>query len=155
MTRYYQHMGWSGGAGLGYGVPAAVGAALAHREHGRLPINVQSDGDMMFVPGALWTAAHHEIPLLTVMHNNGGYHQEVMHLQRMAARRQRGIDGSARIGNVFDNPSIDFAGLARSMGVWASGPVSDPGELGAVLADAIQVVQDGQPALVDVVCQPR
>ena len=155
MTRYYQYIGWSGGAGLGYGLPAAVGAALAHREHGRLAINVQSDGDMMFVPGALWTAAHHGIPLLTVMHNNGGYHQELMHLQRMAARRQRGIDGSADIGNVFNNPAIDFAGLARSMGVWASGPVTDPGELGSVLRQAIAVVQEGQPALVDVICQPR
>ena len=155
MTRHYQYIGWSGGAGLGYGVPAAVGAALAHQEHGRLAINVQADGDMMFVPGALWTAAHHQVPLLTVMHNNGGYHQEVMHLQRMAARRQRGIDGSARIGNVFDDPAIDFSGLARSMGVWATGPVTEPGDLAPKLARALDVVKAGEPALVDVVCQPR
>ncbi len=155
MTRHYQYIGWSGGAGLGYGLPAAVGAALAHREHGRLAINIQPDGDLMFVPGALWTAAHHEIPLLTIMHNNGGYHQEVMHLQRMAARRQRGIDGSARIGNVFAEPTIDFTGLARSMGVWATGPVTEPDDLGPTLAQALEVIASGQPALVDVMCQPR
>ncbi len=155
MDRHYHYIGWSGGAGLGYGLPAAVGAALAHREHGRLAVNVQADGDMMFVPAALWTAAHHQIPLLTVMHNNGGYHQELMHLQRMAARRQRGIDGSARIGNVFEDPGIDYAGLARSMGVWASGPVTEPGELAGALDRALQVVAAGEPALVDVFCQPR
>jgi thiamine pyrophosphate-dependent acetolactate synthase large subunit-like protein len=155
MQKYHQYIGWSGGAGLGYGLPAAVGAALAHREHGRLAINVQADGDMMFVPGALWTAAHHEIPLLTIMHNNGGYHQELMHLQRMAARRQRGIDGSAKIGNVFEDPSIDYGGLARSMGVWAGSPVTDPAELAPALSRALEVVAAGEPALVDVVCQPR
>ncbi len=78
-----------------------------------------------------------------------------MHLQRMAARRQRGIDGSARIGNVFDDPTIDYAGLARSMGVWASGPVTEPGELAPALRAALEVVASGAPALVDVVCQPR
>ena len=110
---------------------------------------------MMFVPGALWTAAHHQIPLLTVMHNNGGYHQELMHLQRMAARRQRGIDGSARIGNVFDDPSIDYSGRSRILGVWSTGPVTNPDDLAAALKKAIDVVEGGEPALVDVVCQPR
>ena len=155
MNRYYHYIGWSGAAGLGYGAPAAVGAALAHREHGRLAINVQSDGDLMFVPGVLWTAAHHEIPLLTIMHNNRGYHQELMHLQRMAARRQRGIDGSARVGNSFEDPDIDFAKLAASMGLWSTGPVTDPADLPMALAQAIDVVERGEPALVDVVCQPR
>ena len=63
----------------------------------------------MYVPGVLWTAAHHRIPLLSVMHNNRAYHQEVMHLQRMAARRQRGVDGHALIGTMLDDPALDFA----------------------------------------------
>ena len=66
----YQYIGHSGGAGQGYQMPAAVGAALAHREHGRLSINLQPDGDLMYAPGIIWTAVHHQIPLLTVMHNN-------------------------------------------------------------------------------------
>jgi thiamine pyrophosphate-dependent acetolactate synthase large subunit-like protein len=140
---------------MGYGASAAIGAALAHRPHGRLVVNIQKDGDLMYVPGALWTAAHHRIPLLSVMHNNRAYHQELMHLQRMAARRRRGVDGSAKVGNVLEDPHIDFATLAKSMGVWAAGPISDPAELAAVLHEAVAVVESGVPALVDVVSQPR
>jgi thiamine pyrophosphate-dependent acetolactate synthase large subunit-like protein len=155
IERYYQYIGGSGGSGMGYGAPAAVGAALAHRAHGRLAVNIQKDGDLMYAPGALWTAAHHRIPLLSVMHNNRAYHQELMHLQRMAARRKRGVDGSAKIGNVLEDPFIDFATLAKSMGVWASGPISDPAQLAPVLREAVAVVESGVPALVDVVSQPR
>ncbi len=89
------------------------------------------------------------------MHNNGGYHQEIMHLQRMAARRQRGIDGSADIGNVFEDPAIDYGSIARGMGVWASDTVTDPGDLRPALEKALAVVDAGEPALVDVHCQPR
>ncbi len=155
MSEPYHHIGNSGGGGVGYGAPAAVGAALAHKEAGRLAVNIQSDGDMLYVPGAFWTAAHHNIPLLSVMHNNRGYHQEVMHLQRIAARRQRGIDGSAKIGNTFEDPTIDFAAMAKSLGVWAAGPIENPNELGPALTKALDVVDQGEPALVDVVCEPR
>jgi thiamine pyrophosphate-dependent acetolactate synthase large subunit-like protein len=155
IERYYQYIGGSGGSGMGYGAPAAVGAALAHRGTGRLAVNIQKDGDLMYAPGALWTAAHHRIPLLSVMHNNRAYHQELMHLQRMASRRRRGVDGSAKVGNVLEDPFIDFAALAKSMGVWSAGPISDPGELASVLREAVAVVERGEPALVDVVSQPR
>ncbi|MDX2223364.1 MAG: thiamine pyrophosphate-dependent enzyme, partial [Rhodospirillaceae bacterium] len=152
--KHYQFLGGSGGAGVGYGLAAAVGAALANRDLGRLSVNIQSDGDLMYAPGALWTAVHHKIPLLTVMHNNRAYHQEVMHIQRMALRLQRGID-RAHIGTIIDNPPIDYAKLAQSMGMWAEGPVTDPAELGAALRRALDVVKTGAPALVDVVTQPR
>ena len=155
IDRHYQFIGRSGGAGLGYGAPAAVGAALAHRAEGRIAINVQRDGDMMYTPGAFWTAAYHGIPLLTVTHNNQGYHQEFMHLQRMAARRQRGIDGSSWVGNELRNPDIDLARIAGGMGVWAAGPITDPGDLAPALARAVEVVDGGEPAFVDVRCQPR
>jgi thiamine pyrophosphate-dependent acetolactate synthase large subunit-like protein len=155
IDRHYQHIGRSGGAGLGYGAPSAVGAALAHRAEGRLPINVQRDGDLMYVPGVLWTAAHHEIPLLTVTHNNRGYHQEFMHLQRMAARRQRGIDGSSHVGNELNNPAPDFAKIASGMGVWSEGPITEASDLRAALTRALDVVDQGEPAFVDCVCQPR
>lgn len=155
IDRHYQHIGRAGGAGLGYGAPSAVGAALAHRAHGRLAINVQRDGDLMYVPGILWTAAHHEIPLLSVTHNNRGYHQEFMHLQRMAARRQRGIDGNSRVGNELDHPAIDFAKVAAGMGVWSEGPITNPNDIRPALIRALDVVDQGEPALVDVICQPR
>ena len=54
--KHYQFIGGKGGEGVGYGAPAAVGAALANRKHGRLTINIQNDGDLMFAPGVLWTA---------------------------------------------------------------------------------------------------
>ncbi len=151
---YYHFIGGAGGYGIGYGAPAAVGAALANRKHGRLSVNIQCDGDLMYAPGVLWTAAHHRIPLLTIMHNNRAYHQEVMQVQIMADRHSRGID-RANIGTTISDPPIDYAKLAQSMGVYAEGPISDPKDLGPAIGRAIQAVKRGEPALVDVVTQPR
>ena len=153
-TEHHQLLGGSGGQGVGYAAPGAVGAALANKEKGLLSVTFQPDGDLMYAPGVLWTAAYHKIPLLFVMHNNRGYYQEVMHLQRMAAVHKRAPD-RAWIGNIIDKPAIDFAGLARSQGVWGEGPISDPAALGPALQRALKVVKGGAPALVDVVCQPR
>jgi acetolactate synthase I/II/III large subunit len=154
VDQFYRTTGGGGAAALGSGLPTAIGAALAHKKHGRLCIATQTDGDLMYAPGALWTAAHHKIPLLLVMLNNRAYHQEVMHIQRMANRRQRGITNAA-IGTTITDPNIDFASLARSMGWYADGPITDPGALGPALKRAIERVERGEPALVDVVTQPR
>lgn len=153
-TKHHQFLGVSGGSGIGYGAPAAIGAALANRKHGRLSVNIQNDGDLMYAPGVLWTAAHHKIPLLSVLHNNRSYHEEVMHLQRMGNRRNRGI-GRAHIGNEIDNPAIDYSQLAKSMGWYAEGPIKNAAELAGALRRAIAVVKRGEPALVDVWTQPR
>jgi len=153
-TEFHQMLGGSGGQGVGYSLPGAVGAALANRDKGLLSVTFQPDGDSLYAPGALWTAAHHKIPLLFVMHNNRGYHQETMHLQRMAAMHNRRMD-QAWIGNALDNPAIDFAKLAQAYGVWAEGPISDPEQLGPALRRALAVVKSGLPALLDVVCQAR
>jgi thiamine pyrophosphate-dependent acetolactate synthase large subunit-like protein len=108
----------------------------------------------MYAPGVLWTAAHHRIPLLSVMHNNRAYHQEVMHIQRMANRHQRGIENAA-IGTTIENPNIDYATVARGMGVHGEGPITDPKDLAPALLRALAVVERGEPAVVDVVTQPR
>jgi len=152
--KYHQYIGVSGGSGIGYGSPAAIGAALANKKYGRLSVNIQNDGDLMYAPGVLWTAAHHQIPILTVVHNNRAYHEETMHLQRMGNRRNRGVD-RAHIGNEIDHPAIDYAKLAQGLGWYAEGPISNPNELGPALTRAVAVVKKGQPALVDVVTQPR
>ena len=152
--KHYQYIGTQGGYGIGYGAPAAVGAALANRKYGRLSVNIQCDGDLMYAPGVLWTAAHHQIPLLSVMHNNRGYHQEVMQVQIMADRRNRGID-RANIGTTITAPNIEYAKLAQSMGVYGEGPISDPKDLGPAIKRALDVVNRGEPAVVDVVTQPR
>jgi acetolactate synthase I/II/III large subunit len=158
MEKHYHHIGGPGGYGIGYGAPAAVGAALANRDVGRFSVNFQPDGDMMYSPGVLWTAAHHRIPLLTVMHNNRGYHQEVMHVQRVANRRNRVAYAGKDLGPIgtrIENPVIDYGKLASSLGIWSAGPITDPKDLAPSLKKAVQVVKAGEPALVDVVTQPR
>jgi acetolactate synthase I/II/III large subunit len=152
--KHYQSLGGSGGAGVGYGAPAAVGAALANRKHGRLSVTIQGDGDFLYAPGVWWTAAHHRIPLLAVMHNNRAYHQELMHLQRMANRHQRGVT-RAHIGTTIEDPNVDFAKIAQGLGVHAQGPITNPNDLGPALKRAIEVVKRGEPSLIDVVTQPR
>ena len=153
-TRFHQMLGNSGAQGVGYGVAGAVGAGLANKTRGLVTVTFQPDGDLMYAPGALWTAAHHRIPVLFLMHNNRAYHQEVMHLQRMAALHDRRPD-QAWIGNAIDRPAIDYAKLANAMGVWAQGPIGDPGELRPALQRAMAIVKGGEPALIDAVCQPR
>ena len=152
--KHYQSLGGSGGAGVGYGAPAAIGAALANKKHGRLSVTIQGDGDFLYAPGVWWTAAHHRIPLLAVMHNNRAYHQEVMHVQRMANRHNRGIT-RAHIGTTIDDPNVDFAKIAQGMGVHAQGPITNPNDLAPAIARALEVVKRGEPSLIDVVTQPR
>jgi acetolactate synthase-1/2/3 large subunit len=153
-TKHHQFIGWSGAYGIGYGAPAAVGAALANRRHGRLSVNIQCDGDLNYAPAVLWTAAHHRIPLLTVMHNNRAYHQERMFITDVAAKTNRDVR-RAGIGNDLTDPNIDYAALARAYGVHGIGPIENPNDLGPALKRAIDVVKRGEPALVDVVTQPR
>jgi thiamine pyrophosphate-dependent acetolactate synthase large subunit-like protein len=153
-TRPYHWLGHAGGGGIGYGAPASVGGALANRRHGRLSVALQTDGDLMYAPGVLWTAAHHRIPLLSVMHNNRAYHQEAMHVQRMCNARNRGVDRGS-LGSELTDPNIDFAKMAQSLGVYAEGPITSPQDVGPALRRAIAVVKRGEPALVDVVTQVR
>jgi acetolactate synthase-1/2/3 large subunit len=152
--RSYRWLGDAGGGGIGYGAPAAVGAALANRRHGRLSVAIQTDGDLMYAPGVIWTAAHHRIPLLSVMNNNRAYHMELMHVQRMCNARNRGID-RGQLGSEITEPNIDYAKLAQSMGIHAEGPIERPADLGPALRRALAVVKRGEPALVDVVTQAR
>lgn len=154
VTDHYQMLGGTGGAGVGGCLPIALGAALANRDRGIFSVTVQPDGDLMYAPGALWTAAHHKIPLLMVMHNNRCYHQEIMHVQRMAALHHR-APATARIGNEITDPNIDFAKVAQGMGVWAEGPITDPARIGPALKRAVVEVKNGRPALLDVVTQGR
>ncbi len=150
----YQWNGVSGGAGVGYNLPASLGAALANKPHGRLTVSFGGDGDFMFNPGTLWTAAHHRIPMLYIVHNNRAYHQEYMYLQAMAARHGRGIE-KADIGTTIKDPNVDYATVARGMGAHGEGPIVDPNDLAPALKRAIAAVKRGQPAVVDVVTDPR
>jgi len=150
----YQWNGGSGGAGVGYNLPASLGAALANKPHGRLTLAFGGDGDFLFNPATLWTAAHHQIPMLYIVHNNRAYHQEYMYLQAMAARRGRGVE-KADIGTTIKDPNVDYATVARGMGAHGEGPIVDPNDLAPALKRALAAVKSGQPAVVDVVTDPR
>jgi acetolactate synthase I/II/III large subunit len=152
--KHYHYIGGAGGEGVGYMAPAALGAAVANKKHGRLSVCIQSDGDLMMAPGTLWTAAHHKIPMLTLMHNNRAYHMEIMQLQRMANQHNRGIE-TCGIGTTITDPNIDYAQMARSMGVEAEGPISDPAALAPAIRRGIAAVKRGNPYLIDVITQPR
>ena len=152
MTEHWQMCGNTGAQGVGYCGPGALGVALANKSRGRFTVNFQPDGDLMYSPGVLWTAAHHKIPILMVMFNNRAYHHETMHLQRMAAVHKRRPD-RAWLGTTLWDPAIDFAKLAQAQGVWAEGPITDPDKLGPALRRAVEVVKRGEPALLDVICQ--
>jgi acetolactate synthase I/II/III large subunit len=155
IEKSYQHIGGSGGAGVGYQPTASLGAALAHRDiGGRFVVSVTGDGEFNMAPHTLWTAAHHQIPYLTIIQNNRAYHQEIMHLQRMANRHNRGVD-KAHIGAVIRDPNISYAKIAEGYGAVAIGPVSDPADLGDAIKKGIDAVKAGQPALIDAVMQPR
>ena len=108
----------------------------------------------MMGPGVLWTAAHERIPILYVIHNNRCYMMETMQMQMVANRRQRGAD-RVLIGNGLSNPTIDFAMLARSLGVYGQGPIENPADLAPAIRRALDVVKKGEPALIDVVSQGR
>jgi thiamine pyrophosphate-dependent acetolactate synthase large subunit-like protein len=152
--KHYQYIGGQGAGGIGYNAPASVGAALANKKYGRLSINIQCDGDLNYAPGVLWTAAHHKIPLLTIMHNNRGYHAEVMILERMASERNRGQD-RCHIGTKLWEPNINYAKMAETYGLYGEGPISDPKDLVPALKRGLERVKKGEPALIDVVTQPR
>ena len=155
INKPYQTMGGSGAQGIGYNSPAALGAALANKDKGRLTVAVVGDGDFNMAPGVLWTAAHHKIPILYIVHNNRAYHQEVMMILRMAARRQRVQNKNVYVGTLIDNPPPDYAKIAQGYGLFAESPVTDPNELAGAIRRAIEVVKRGEPALIDVVSDGR
>jgi len=150
----YHFIGGHGAYGVGYGAPAAVGAALANKKHGRISVNIQCDGDLNYAPGVLWTATHHRIPMLNIMHNNRAYHQELMYVEDMAARARRGVE-RAWIGTAISDPNIDYAMMAKAYGMYSEGPIDNPNDLGPAIKRAIEVVKKGEPAMLDVVTQPR
>ena len=152
--RPYSYLGGQGAAGMGYGAPASVGAALAARSRNRIVVNVQTDGDLNYAPGVLWTAMHHRLPMLTVMHNNRAWHQELMFVEYMCGVRGRGTD-RGHIGTSLRDPFIDYAKIAAGYGMPAEGPISDPAKLSAALRRGIASVKQGTPYLIDVITQPR
>ncbi len=154
-TNPSQYLGNSGGHGLGYGLSASIGAALAHRGTGKICVDIQPDGDFLMTASALWTAAHHKIPLLIVMHNNQSFYNSEEHGIQTARSRNRPTD-MAGIGTHVDNPPVDYVALAKGFGVQAEGPVRKTADLRPALQRALAVVKKKRmPVLVDVLCEAR
>jgi len=137
--RYGYHALASGG--IGWGVPASVGVSLANPA--RPVVCFSGDGSAMYSIQALWTAAHHKLPLNVVIANNGGY--------RIIKQRLLAFHGDDHyVGMDFVDPPVDFSGLARSLGLEAI-RIGDPKELKPKLSDAfkrpgaklIEVMVDG------------
>jgi len=150
----YSYLGGQGAGGMGYGAPASVGAALAAKARNRIVVNIQCDGDLNYAPGVLWTAVHHKLPLLTVMHNNRAWHQEFMFVEYMAGVRGRGGE-RAYIGSTLRDPYLDYAKMAAGYGMAGEGPITDPAKLSAALKRGVASAKRGEPYLIDVITQPR
>jgi benzoylformate decarboxylase len=121
----YSYHGLASG-GIGWGLPASVGVSLANPD--RPVVCYSGDGSAMYSIQALWTAAHHKLPLSVVIVNNGGY--------RIIKQRLLSFHGDDNyIGMDFADPAIDFAGMARALGLEAI-RISDPHELKPKLSEA-------------------
>lgn len=151
----YQWVGARGGGAVGYGVAHSIGAALAHKGTGRLCIDIQPDGDFMYHPSALWTAAHHQIPLLVVMFNNRTYYNSENHQINVSKARGR-TTATANVGIHIDNPPVNFAGLAQNFGIYGDGPIEKPEDVRPALKKAVRHIKEHNAcALVDIVTQAR
>ena len=145
-----RYVGSSLGTATQIGISLGVG--LAYKGTGKLIVDIQPDGDLMFDAGALWTAAAMKIPMLVVMYNNRAYYNDWNHQIHIAEERGRPVE-NASIGQAINDPPPDFAGLARSMGWYAEGPIERPEGIAPALQRAIREVEAGRPALVDTVTQ--
>jgi len=148
----HRHPGVELGTATQIGI--SLGVALAHKGSGRVVVDIQPDGDLMFDAGALWVAAKYEIPILIVMHNNRAYYNDWEHQIRMA--RLRGTDEArAHIGMDLFGPEPDFGALARSMGCYGEGPIDKPEDIRPALLRALAEVKKGHPALIDTITQHK
>ncbi len=146
-------LGSDGGGGIGGGPGISVGAALALKNSGRLPVAVCGDGDFLMGVTAVWTAVHYKIPLLFVIANNRSFYNDELHQERVARMRDRPVENKW-IGQRMADPEIDIAAMGRAQGAQGFGPITNTADLAATLEKAIAVVDAGGVAVVDVRVEP-
>jgi thiamine pyrophosphate-dependent acetolactate synthase large subunit-like protein len=147
------YLGYDGGGGIGSGPGMAVGAALALKGSGRLPVAVIGDGDYMMGVTALWTAANARIPLLVIVANNRSFFNDELHQERVAKDRHRPVE-NRWIGQRIADPEPDLAMIARGQGLVGIGPVARAADLDEALAQAVSALRDGKTVVVDVRVDP-
>ena len=146
-------IGWDGGGGIGSTPGITVGAALALKGTGRIPVAVLGDGDLLMGSQALWTAAARQLPALFIVNNNRSFYNDVEHQETVAKQRNRPVENKF-IGMSIDEPPVDLGKLAQSYGLTAFGPVMRIEDLDSVLGDAFAAAYSGATVLVDVHVAP-
>ena len=142
------YIGHDGGAGVGSGPGMTVGAGLALKGSGRIPIALMGDGDFLMGNTAVWTAAHYQIPCLMIVCNNRSFYNDELHQGRMAAHRGR-PEENRWIGQHIAQPDIDIAAMARSQGALGIGPVTKPADVQPAIEQGIAAVRGGQVCVID------
>ncbi len=133
----------SRGGGIGQGLPSAIGLKLAYPD--RPVMCLSGDGSSLYTIQSLWTAAHHQIPVVWVILNNGCYRILKINMNRF--RKDAGIDTERGYPHMaLGEPQVDFISVAKGFGVEAQ-RISTAAELGPALAAALD---SGQPWLLDV-----
>ena len=149
LTEPLSYLGHDGGGGLGSGPGTSVGAALAVKGSGWLPVTVLGDGDFMQGNTALWTAAKYRIPMLVIISNNRSNFNDELHQETVAKDRGRPVE-NRWIGMRISEPDADLARLARSLGFEAEGPISQMGDLLPAIEKGLQGVEAGNCHFIDV-----
>jgi thiamine pyrophosphate-dependent acetolactate synthase large subunit-like protein len=156
-ARHFSHpldyLGGDGGAGVGAGPGITVGAGLALKGSGRIPIGLLGDGDYLMGLTALWTAAHYRIPCLFLVCNNRSFYNDEAHQERVARMRGRPVENKW-IGQRINEPDIDLAALAVAQGAKGIGPVTDPAQLASAIAQGVRAVLDGEVCVIDARVRP-
>lgn len=147
------YLGIDGGAGIGSGPGMLIGAALALKGSGRLPVAVLGDGDTMMAASALWTAAHYKLPFVAIVSNNRSFYNDEIHQERVAKQRQRPVENKW-IGQRIDEPDIDIAAIARAQGLTGIGPVRTVAALRDAVAEAVKAAKAGASVLIDARVMP-
>ena len=129
------------GGGIGWGLPAAIGVKLALPE--RPVVALVGDGSAMYSIQALWTAAHYRIGVVFVILNNRSYR---ILKQRVNALKGHAAQSGLYVGMDLVDPTIDYVGLATSLGVKATSAATIP----EALRQVREALASGAPALIDV-----
>ncbi len=131
----------SGGAGtMGYGVPAAFGAQIAHPD--KLVVCVSGDASVLMNIQELASAIQHQTPIKVVLCNNG-------HMGMV--RQWQELIHEGRYSHSYNASLPDFVALAKAFG-WGAARVDDPAQLDAALA---QCLAYPGPFFLDVVVRPQ
>jgi thiamine pyrophosphate-dependent acetolactate synthase large subunit-like protein len=142
------YIGFDGGGGVGAGPGITVGAALALKGSGRIPVGLCGDGDFLMGNTAIWTAVHYGIPCMIIVCNNRSYYNDERHQEHVAVSRRRPA-ANAWIGQRIEQPDIDIAAMARSQGATAFGPIVTVDAMNDATQRGVEIVHGGGVCVID------